>query len=258
MLMMTSIYIAGAVAVLGLLAPRSSVAKRVPQGQPYDVVLSASADFPNPMQDVDLTAVLRGPAGQELVVPGFWDGGRMFRIRFTPTTTGAWSYRTVSSDPGLDAQSGVVEASPAPVPRAFSNVAPGAVRRQISACDPDCSALFGDTDGQPDLTKLRVLDATVADALRDGSLVDVRLFVRDPKSEVLDPYAYGIVEYLVARYAAYPNVIWCAGSPTNPAGAGSRAAIRGLVRSIDPYFSVGGWQRPIFAACDSPSRGDRK
>ena len=79
---MSSMYLAGTVAVLGLglMAPRSAVAKRVPQGQPYDLVLSASADFPNPLQDVDLTAVLQGPSGQELIVPGFWDGGRMFRV----------------------------------------------------------------------------------------------------------------------------------------------------------------------------------
>jgi hypothetical protein len=255
---MSPIYVAGAVAVLGLLAPRSPAARRVPQGRPYDVVLAASADFANPMQDVDLTAVLRGPGGQEFVVPGFWDGGRMFRVRFTPTATGTWSYRTVSSDPGLDAQSGIVDAGPAPVPRAFANVAPGAARRQISACDPDCSALFGNRDGMPDLTQLRALDATIADAQRDGALVDVKLFVKDTRSDVPDPHAYGIVEYLVARYAAYPNVIWCAGSASAEAGAGSRAALRGLVRTLDPYFSVGGWQRPIFASCDSPSRGDRK
>jgi hypothetical protein len=256
---MSSIYVTGAVAVLGLglLAPRSGVAKRVPQGQPYDVVLTASADFPNPMQDVDLTLVLRGPNGQELVVPGFWDGGRVFRVRFTPTASGDWSYTTVSSDPGLDAKSGVVEAGPAPVAK-FATAAPGAPRQPIPACDPDCSALFGLPKGLPDLSKLRALDVTIADAQRDGSLVDVRLFVQDTQSEIFDPNAYGIVQYLVARYAAFPNVIWCAGSPAAAAGAGSGAALRGLVRTLDPYFSVDGWQRPIFASCDSSPRGERK
>jgi hypothetical protein len=255
--MMSPIYVAGTVAVLGLIAPRPAVVKRVPQGQPYDIVLPASADFANPMQDVDLTAVLQGPHGQELIVPGFWDGGRMFRVRFTLTAPGEWSYMTVSSDPGLDAQSGVLEAAPAPVAKAFSNVAPGVARRQISACEPDCSALFKSTNGLPDLAQLRALDATIADAQRDGSLVDVRLFAQDT-SDIPDPHAYGVVEYLVARYAAFPNVIWCAGSSVAPSGAGSRAALRGLVRTLDPYFTVGGKQRPIFASCAAPSRGDRK
>jgi hypothetical protein len=258
MLIMSPIYAVGAVAALGLLAPRAAVAKRVPQGQPVDVVLSASGSFPNPMQDVDLTAVLTGPNGQELILPGFWDGGRTFRIRFTPTAPGDWSYLTVSSDPELDAQSGIVEAGAAVAPGAFSTVAARPKPRQLPACDQDCSALFGRTDGLPDLAALRALDATVANAQRDGWVVDVRLFVQDPKSDILDPHAYGIVEYLVARYAAFPNVIWCAGSPSTPAGAGSRAALRGLVRTLDPYFKVGDWQRPIFASCDSAARGDRK
>jgi hypothetical protein len=256
---MSSIYIAaGTIAVLGLIAQRSPVTKRVPQGQPYDVVLTASTDFANPLQDVDLTGVLRGPNGQELVVPGFWDGGRVFRIRFTLTAPGSWSYTTVSSDPGLDAKSDFVQAAPTPMARAFTTVSPGTPRRPFSACDPDCSALFGNTDGLPDLTKMRALDTTIADAQRDGAMVDVRLFVRDGNAGILDPHAYGIVEYLVARYAAYPNVVWCAGSPASTAGAGSRAAVRGLVRTLDPYFSVGGWQRPIFASCDSTFRSDGK
>ena len=256
---MTSMYLAGTVAVLGLglMAPRSAVARRVPQGQPYDIVLSASADFPNPMQDVDLTAVLQGPSGQELMVPGFWDGGRMFRVRFTLTAPGEWSYMTVSSDPALDAQSGTLEAaSPAPA-KAFTTVQPGGPRRPISACDPDCSALFGSKDGLPDFVKMRALDTTIADAQRDGALVDVRLFAKESRSEVLDAHAYGIVEYLVARYAAFPNVVWCAGSPSATSGAGSRAALRGLVRTLDPYFSVNGWRRPIFASCESPRGGTK-
>jgi hypothetical protein len=260
MLIMSSIYIAGTVAVLGLglLAPRSTVAKRVTQGQPYDVVLSASADFPNPMQDVDLTGVLQGPNGQELIVPGFWDGGRVFRIRFTLTTPGQWSYMTVSSDPSLDAQAGTLEAAPASPPKAFVTVTPGGPRRPIIACEPDCSALFGNRDGMPDFAKMRALDTTIADAQRDGALVDVRLFAQASRSEVMDPHAYGIVEYLVARYAAFPNVVWCAGSPAAPSGAGSRAAVRGLVRTLDPYFSVSGWRRPIFASCEGASRGSKQ
>jgi hypothetical protein len=254
---MSFIYVAGTVAVLGLLVPRSSVVKRVPQGQPYDVVLTASADFPNPLQDVDLNAVVRGPNGQELVVPGFWDGGRTYRVRFTLTAPGSWSYTTVSSDAGLDAQSGFVDADPAPVARAFTTRWPAAARRSFSACDPDCSALFSSANGLPDLTKLRVLDTTIADAQRDGAMVDVRLFVGETGSDALAPSAYGIVEYLVARYAAYSNVIWCAGSATSTAGAGSRAAVRGLVRTLDPYFVVNGSQRPIFASC-SAYQGDRK
>jgi hypothetical protein len=257
---MTSIYAAaGAVALLGMLAPRAAVTKRVTLGQPYDVVLSASDNFPNPVQDVDLTAVLEGPNGQELILPGFWDGGRTFRIRFTPTAPGEWSYMTVSSDPSLDAKSGVVEAGPAAATRGFTKAAPAPAPRQLAACEQDCSTLFGKKDGLPDVEKLQALDATIENALQEGWVVDFRLFVHDAKSEILDPHAYGIVEYLVARYSAFPNVIWCAGSPSTPAGAGSGAAFRGLVRTLDPYYKVGDWQRPIYASCEGmTARGDRK
>lgn len=260
---MTSIYAAaGAVALLGLLAPRASAApastvnKRVTLGQPYDVVLSASDSLPNPVRDVDLTAVLEGPNGQEVILPGFWDGGRTFRVRFTPTAPGTWTWLTVSSDPSLDAQSGVVDATPGTA-RGFTKAASGPAPRQLAACEQDCSTLFG-KEGLPDVQKLQALDATIANALQEGWVVDFRLFVHDAKSEFLDAHAYGVVEYLVARYAAFPNVIWCAGSSSTPAGAGSRAAFRGLVRTLDPYFKVGDWQRPIFASCDgTPRTGSR-
>jgi hypothetical protein len=254
---MTSIYAAaGAVALLGLLAPRptSAVTKRVTLGQPYDVVLTASDNFPNPVRDVDLTAVLEGPNGQEVILPGFWDGGRTFRVRFTPTAPGTWTYMTVSSDPSLDAQSGVVEAGPAAA-RGFTKSPSGPAPRQLAACEQDCSTLFGKDDGLPNVEKLQVLDATIANALQEGWVVDFRLFVHDTKTELLDPHAYSVVEYLVARYAAFPNVIWCAGSPSTPAGAGSGAAFRGLVRTLDPYYKVGDWQRPIFASCEGMARG---
>ncbi len=125
---MSPVYVAGAVAVLGLIAPRSPSSNASRRASHRDVVLSASASFPNPMQDVDLTAVLSGPNGQELIVPGFWDGGRTFRIRFTLTAPGDWSYMTVSSDPELDAQSGIIEAGPAVAARTFTTTCapPGA------------------------------------------------------------------------------------------------------------------------------------
>ena len=105
-----------ATAFLGSLVPLPTPPP-VPQGQPYDLVLTAHDTFVSPMIDVDLTGVFSGPGGQELVLPGFWDGDRTFRIRFTPTVSGRWTYSTVSGDPGLDARMGVIEAAaPSRVP----------------------------------------------------------------------------------------------------------------------------------------------
>ena len=54
---------------------------------------------PNPFLDIRLQAIFTGPAGQRLVVPGFFDGdgqggpqGRVWRVRFTPDAPGTWQY----------------------------------------------------------------------------------------------------------------------------------------------------------------------
>ena len=43
-----------------------------------------------------------GPDGVRLRVPGFYDGGGMWKIRFSPTHAGRWSLRTTSRTVALD------------------------------------------------------------------------------------------------------------------------------------------------------------
>jgi hypothetical protein len=42
-------------------------------------------------------------------VPGFWDGGNAWMIRFAPPCSGSWLYETVSEDKGLDKRKGRIE-----------------------------------------------------------------------------------------------------------------------------------------------------
>ena len=42
--------------------------------------------------------------GRQFKVTGFWDGGSRWRVRFAPPAPGDWSYRSSSSDSGLDGQ----------------------------------------------------------------------------------------------------------------------------------------------------------
>jgi hypothetical protein len=52
--------------------------------------------------------------GRSMSVPGFWDGGSTFKIRFSPPTVGRWTFKTTSSEPGLNGRTGaftVVEPS---------------------------------------------------------------------------------------------------------------------------------------------------
>ena len=45
---------------------------------------------------VEFSAVFTGPDGSAYNVPGFWDGGDTWKLRFTPTLPGEWSYETSS------------------------------------------------------------------------------------------------------------------------------------------------------------------
>ncbi len=54
-------------------------------------------------QDVRLNATFVGPDGATYTVPGFWDGGVTWRIRFSPPTAGEWVYAVDSSDVQMDA-----------------------------------------------------------------------------------------------------------------------------------------------------------
>jgi hypothetical protein len=59
-------------------------------------------------------AVLTNPeTGTTLKIPGFWNGGRTFIVRFAPTEPGEWTYVTAApNDPDLDGKTGTVKAMP--------------------------------------------------------------------------------------------------------------------------------------------------
>ncbi len=59
---------------------------------------SPAYDNPYDARQVELTVTFTDPAGREWVVPGFWDGEEAWRVRFTPSAEGEWSYRVVMRD----------------------------------------------------------------------------------------------------------------------------------------------------------------
>ncbi|MDR1903407.1 MAG: DUF5060 domain-containing protein [Treponema sp.] len=79
-----------------------------------EITLSASGDYKNPYMDADVWIDLKGP-GFEKRVYGFWDGDQIFKIRFTATAPGEWTYRSGSfpENPGLAGKSGCLTALPA-------------------------------------------------------------------------------------------------------------------------------------------------
>jgi PKD repeat protein len=77
----------------------------VQQWQVFEKSLSSTNLYSNAQKysDVTLTATFSGPAGEEISVPGFWDGDTSWTVRFAPPSPGTWSYAISSSDAQLDA-----------------------------------------------------------------------------------------------------------------------------------------------------------
>ena len=64
----------------------------------------------NPYREVRFSATFSQGA-QRVTVPGFWDGGGSYKIRFMPPTPGEWRFETKSSAPELNGQSGSLTTS---------------------------------------------------------------------------------------------------------------------------------------------------
>jgi len=79
-----------------------------------EVKLNASLAFENPYMDVDVWIDLEGPGFAKRIY-GFWDGGKVYKVRFTVTAPGEWRWRSGSfpRDSGLGGKSGKITAVPA-------------------------------------------------------------------------------------------------------------------------------------------------
>jgi hypothetical protein len=91
--------------VLGACSGRAARAdERVEQWGIFEVALHGPSAG-NPFTEVDLSA--RFSRGDEaVVVPGYYDGDGLYRIRFMPERRGAWRYETKSNRAELDGQAG--------------------------------------------------------------------------------------------------------------------------------------------------------
>ena len=79
-----------------------------------ELTFTSSRDYANPFdpQQIDFRVRFSGPRGQELTIPGFWDGNRTWRVRFAPPAGGEWTYVTTCSDAadlGLRNHTGTME-----------------------------------------------------------------------------------------------------------------------------------------------------
>ena len=98
-------------ALLALTAVTAALAadKSVALYQRFEQSFESGANYANPPQEAALTATFTSPTGAKLKIPGFWDGGKTWRVRFAPNQTGNWIFQTTCSDAsnnGLHKQSG--------------------------------------------------------------------------------------------------------------------------------------------------------
>ncbi len=103
---------ATALCITGCSTPAPVVDRRpalVSKWSPHEIAFSAARSYAAPFQEVDLRVTFYAPDGERFTVPGFWNGGRDWRVRFAPNLAGTWSYRTFCSntnDTGLHGRTG--------------------------------------------------------------------------------------------------------------------------------------------------------
>jgi hypothetical protein len=65
----------------------------------YEQAFESHKDYANPIRDVTVTVEFIGPRRQIVEAAAFWDGGRTWKVRFSPDEAGTWRYEVRSSDP---------------------------------------------------------------------------------------------------------------------------------------------------------------
>ena len=74
-----------------------------------DAYLDGLPDGGKPFVVVTFIGTSGDAKGMSYAVPGFWDGGNLWKARFAAPAPGAWSYSASSPDPGLRAVGGSLQ-----------------------------------------------------------------------------------------------------------------------------------------------------
>ncbi|WP_189000865.1 DUF5060 domain-containing protein, partial [Paenibacillus nasutitermitis] len=99
----------------GGLAVAAPVEMKVDQWKVAEITLTSTVSYDNPFMDNEISATFNGPGNTVITLPGYWDGGNTWKVRFAPTLPGAWSYIITSADTsnaGLHNQTGKIVATP--------------------------------------------------------------------------------------------------------------------------------------------------
>jgi hypothetical protein len=293
--------------VLGLtqlLYTARAVPPSVPRWSVHELTLQASGRYDNPYQEASLTATFSGPGGLKKTVTGFWDGANAFKLRFTPTAKGRWTYTTASNDAGLNGKRGeLICTAPKPGSHGFirrdaahpyhfvyddgtryfmlgttyyglvsAALGGSAWKAAVDSCarygitkirfrvnvkicenalSPNpCSSMYAADPQQPgrvdhdrlNLTHLRAVDQVVQYLAERGVGADFLIFDSQEKFYGTDEQDLRYLRHAMARYAAYPNVMWCLTNefqrvPNKPRTFWT--AVGTSIQGEDPYFAEG-------------------
>ena len=78
----------------------------------FEDTLTSSKGYDNPVQEVKVKVEFTSPSGDKRELLAFWDGDRVWRVRFSPDEPGKWTYKTFCSDKndkGLHNQTGAFQ-----------------------------------------------------------------------------------------------------------------------------------------------------
>lgn len=78
----------------------------VPRYGVFEKSFNQASSYANAYTAVTATATLTAPDGAEKAIPLFWDGGNVWKLRFSPNAVGNWTWIISSDDAGLNGQFG--------------------------------------------------------------------------------------------------------------------------------------------------------
>ncbi len=98
--------------LIALLACSTALAQ-VPIWSKFEASFTSDKQYENPIYDLQsFSVIFTSPTGRTHEIDGFWDGDKLFKVRFAPDEIGTWHYQAFCSDEdnkGLHEQAGTFD-----------------------------------------------------------------------------------------------------------------------------------------------------
>ncbi len=75
----------------------------------FEFAIASKAIFANPYKEGQVSFIMQSPEGKTTLVPGFWDGGTTWKLRFAPGKLGTWSFQSLSKTEDMNGVNGTFE-----------------------------------------------------------------------------------------------------------------------------------------------------